>query len=221
MSATRAQVEAGQAVYTPRTLALYDWFVLGVSNRFVWRCPTPRLRAHYARHVTDNHLDVGVGTGYFLDKTSFPSCTPRVALMDLNEHALAHAARRIERYAPETHVRNVLEPIVLDGPAFDSIGASYLLHCLPGTIATKAVAFDHLGALLNPGGVLFGATLLQGGVRRNRAARGLMALYNRKGIFSNASDDLDGLTRALGDRFDDVAIEIVGCAALFAGRARG
>jgi hypothetical protein len=45
-----------------------------------------------------------------------------------------------------------------------------------------------------------------------------MALYNRGGIFSNERDDLDGLTRALEQRFRDVSVTVVGCIALFAGR---
>lgn len=211
-------VQAGQAIYTRRNLALYDVLVHGVSNRFVWRCPTRRLLEHYRRCVSANHLDVGVGTGYFLDRCAFPSPSPRVALMDLNPQSLAYAARRIARYRPETYRRNVLEPIAVEAPPFDSLGATYLLHCLPGSIAEKAVAFDHLRTLLHPGGVLFGATLLQGGVARTRAAVRLMAFYNRRGIFCNERDDLDGLRRALEQRFHDVAVEVAGCAALFSGR---
>src|SRR6266446_4577761 len=111
MNVTTEQVAAGQAVYTKRTLAFYDFVVLGVSNRFIWKAPTQRLEEHYNRHVTANHLDVGVGTGYFLDRCRFPSNIPRVALMDLNSDALEFASQRIARYRPETHRRNVLEPI--------------------------------------------------------------------------------------------------------------
>jgi hypothetical protein len=35
----RADVEAGQAVYSPLALAAYDALVLGFSNRYVWRLP--------------------------------------------------------------------------------------------------------------------------------------------------------------------------------------
>lgn len=219
MSATAEQIEAGQAIYTRRILRIYDLTVLGVSNAFIWRCPTGRLLRHYDAHVTANHLDVGVGTGYFLDHCRFPSGAPRVALMDLNANALAYAAGRIARYKPETYRRNVLEPIPLDAPTFDSVGINYLLHCLPGAIASKAVVFDHLRALMNPGAALFGATLLTVGVPRTWLARRLMAIYNRRGIFSNELDDLDGLRRELERRFADVSIEVVGCAALFSGRA--
>ncbi|SEI70203.1 Methyltransferase domain-containing protein [Azotobacter beijerinckii] len=218
MMVTQKQVEAGQAVYTRRTLALYDFVVLGVSNPFIWKCPTRHLEEHYAQNLSANHLDVGVGTGYFLDRCRFPADTPRVALMDLNPDTLAFAARRIARYVPRTHRRNVLEPIALEGGRFDSVGLNYLLHCLPGSLAEKAMVFDHLKALMNPGAVIFGATLLQGGVPRSILARGLMAAYNRKGIFANRADDLEVLQRELDRRFHDVSVEVVGCAALFSGR---
>lgn len=215
MNVSAKQVEAGQAVYSKRTLAAYDFVVLGVSNRFIWQCPTDGLEQHYNKHVSANHLDVGVGTGYFLDRCRFPSPTPRVALMDLNAETLAFASQRIARYKPETYRRNVLEPIAIDAGKFDSVGINYLLHCIPGSIESKAVAFDHLKALMNPNAILFGSTLLQGGVPRSWVARRLMDLYNKKGIFANERDDLDGLQRALTRRFRNVSVQVVGCAALF------
>lgn len=218
MSVSPEQVAAGQAIYTKRMLNVYDVVVLGLSNRLIWKCPTRRLLAHYDSHVTANHLDVGVGSGYFLDRCRFPSAAPRVALMDLNRDALDFTARRIARYAPETYVRNVLEPISIEADKFDSVGVNYLLHCLPGAIESKAVVFDHLQALMNPGAILFGSTLLQGGVARGPVARRLMRFYNGKGIFSNEADDVDGLRRALEQRLRTVSIEIVGCAAVFSGR---
>jgi 2-polyprenyl-3-methyl-5-hydroxy-6-metoxy-1,4-benzoquinol methylase len=219
MSVSPEQVAAGHAVYTKRMLGVYDFIVLGISNRLIWRCPTQWLLEHYNRHITANHLDVGVGTGYFLDRCRFPSTTPRVALMDLNQNALDFASQRIARYKPETYIRNVLEPISIDAAKFDSVGINYLLHCLPGTIESKSVAFDHLKTLMNPGAVIFGSTLLQGGVARNWFAKRLMDFYNGKRIFSNENDDINGLQYALGQRFRSVSVEIVGCAALFSGRA--
>ncbi len=219
MSVSPEQVAAGQAVYTKGALTVYDVVVLGLSNRLIWKCPTRRLLEHYDRHVSANHLDVGVGTGYFLDRCRFPSAAPRLALMDLNRNSLDFAARRIARYAPETYLRNVLEPISIDAETFDSVGVNYLLHCLPGAIDAKAAIFDHLKTLMRPGAVLFGSTLLQDGVARGPAARQLMGFYNRKGIFSNEADDVDGLRHALQQRFQSVSIEIVGCAALFSARA--
>jgi hypothetical protein len=220
MAATPEQIAAGHAVYTKRTLAVYDLLVLGISNHLIWRCPAQRLLAHYNRHITANHLDVGVGTGYFLDRCRFPSATPRLALMDINKEALGYASYRTARYKPETYVRNILEPVSIDAAKFDSVSINYLLHCLPGTLESKSVAFDYLKTLMNPGAICFGSTLLQGGVARSRPAKRLMEFYNRKGIFSNGSDSVHGLQRALNERFQYVSIEIVGCAALFSGRTQ-
>lgn len=219
MNVTEKQIEAGQAIYTRRLLRIYDFAVLGVSNRFVWKCPTQRLLQHYNQHVTANHLDVGVGTGYFLDKCRFPSRAPRITLMDLNQNALEFASRRIIRYEPSTYRRNVLEPISLDVAKFDSVGINYLLHCIPGSIESKAISFDYLKALMNPNATLFGATLLQAEACGNWLAKRLMAYYNKKGIFSNQGDNVDSLTHALNRRFREVSVEVIGCAALFSGRA--
>jgi len=218
MNIPEEQVSAGQAVYTRRSLRLYDSVVLGLTNNLIWKCPTQRLVEHYNKHITANHLDVGVGTGYFLAHCRFPSQTPRIALSDINRNSLDFAAQRIARHTPETYLRNILEPVSIDAANFDSVGINYLLHCLPGTIASKTVTLDHLKALMNPNAVLFGSTLLQGDVSRNWLARRLMAFYNKKGIFSNQHDDLNGLKQALSQRFHDVSVEIVGCAALFSGR---
>ena len=129
------QIAAGQAVYTKRMLGIYDWLVLGLSNRSIWRCPTLGLVAHYDRHVTAKvHLHVGVQTGHFLDCCRFPSTAPRVTLMDLNMNALDFAAKRIARYKLEIYVRNVLEPVPFDAMKFDSVGINNLLHCLPGSM---------------------------------------------------------------------------------------
>ena len=77
-AACEEDVWAGQAVYSARTLKLYDALVLGFSNRFLWRCPTAELLALYDANVSANHLDAGVATGFFLDACRFPVARPRL-----------------------------------------------------------------------------------------------------------------------------------------------
>ncbi len=84
--------------------------------------------------------------------------------MDLNADSLAFAARRIARHRPETYRVDVLGAPVTGIAPFDSIGMTYLLHCLPGDIAAKARAFDAVRPCLAGDGVVFGATILAGGV---------------------------------------------------------
>jgi len=208
-------VEAGQAVYSRRVLAFYDLLVHGFSNPLVWKCPTRRILDLYDAHVTANHLEVGVGTGYLLDRCRFPSATPRLALVDLNENCLRATTRRLARYRPVALRANVFEPISYDGPQFESAGMTYLLHCLPGDMCSKTSAFEHVAKLLAPGGVVFGATLLSEGVPRGFLARRLMRIYNRRGIFANEQDSLSDLEEALSSRFASFDVESAGCAALF------
>lgn len=214
---TKEQVNAGQAVYTKKNLAVYDLFVLGISNRYIWKCPSARIEEHYNQHLSSNHLDVGVGTGYFLDRCRFPSASPRIALIDLNYNTLEYVSKRISRYEPETYKQNILEPILKDIQPFDSVGINYLLHCLPGSLLEKAIVFDNLEPLMNPGAVIFGSTILHGGVTRNWAAKELMNFYNKKGIFSNATDNLKDLRLILERRLNNLSIETIGCVALFSG----
>jgi hypothetical protein len=213
------EVEAGQRVYTPLVLWGYDLFVLGFSNRFVWRCRSSRMLERYNRYVGARHLDVGVGTGWFLDHCNWPIETPQITLLDLNENSLSVASKRIRRYAPATIQANVLDPVDLGDLRFDSIGMNYLFHCLPGELESKvATVASSLCPYLAADGVLFGSTILGRSVRHNLLGRRLMRLYNRKGIFSNLGDDRRGLEQGLASRLTDVEVEVVGAVALFAGR---
>lgn len=211
-------VRAGQAVYGRALLAVYDVGILGFSNRFLWRCPKRYMRELYGRHAGARHLDVGVGTGYFLDHCRFPTDKPAITLLDLNANSLGASARRIARYEPRVVQGNILEPLDLGDVRFDSVGLNFLLHCLPGTIEQKAAVFRNVKPYVDPGGVVFGSTVLTGGVRKNALARRVNAAYNRKGIFTNEADSVDGLRRVLEQEFDSPELEVRGSVGLFAAR---
>src|SRR5438045_284134 len=116
---TPEDVQAGQAVYSRRLLAFYDWFVLGFSNRFIWKCPTARLLGLYRSNVTANHLEVGVGTGYFLDYCLPANSFPRLVLLDLNQNCLDMAAARVARYSPTTVKADILKALPSLGERFN------------------------------------------------------------------------------------------------------
>ena len=221
MSATPEAVHAGQAAFNRLTLSVYDDAVLGLVCRYLWRCPVERVLAHYRKHLSVNHLEAGVGTGFFLDRSGFPALPVRLGLLDLNDNCLRHTAARLARRAPEVYRGNVLEPIRIDTAPFASVGINYVLHCLPGSLGgDKGNALRHLSALLEPGGVLFGSTVLGSGVPCGPLARGFMHLLNRRRVFSNREDGLADLVRALETCLTDVTVETVGCVALFSGRRR-
>jgi hypothetical protein len=217
---TDGDVRKAVAVYTPLALALYDLAVLGFSNSFVWQCASQVLLDFYNQHISDKHLDIGVGTGYFLDKCRFPSTAPTIALFDLNPHSLAKSAKRLRRYNPSCYLGNALQRIDIDMSGFGSISLNYLLHCLPGNLASKSIVFEHVKPLLRDGGVIFGSTILGEGVRHNPLAKQLTKIYNAKGIFSNLSDRQSDLEAGLKAHFDEHTIHVAGCVALFSARKR-
>ncbi len=212
------QVHDGQAVYNKTVLSIYDFWVLGFSNHFLWKCPTKILREEFSKNASENHLDVGVGTGYYPDKC-FSETPRRVALLDLNPNSLAAAAERLRRFAPELYRENVLEKFQLDCHKYDSISVNYLLHCVPGSIKEKSVLFSHLLPYLNPEGVVFGSTILGKGKKKNMFARKLMSIYNQKGIFHNDNDTLEDLESSLKKYFKYIDIRVVGSVAIFSARS--
>lgn len=208
----------GPWVYNRLTLRLYDPLVVGYNNRFVWRCPSSRILAHYNQHVSMKHLEVGPGTGYFLDHCSFPGPKPAITLMDVNAGPLARSAWRLRRYHPLTVQASVTERLPSGFQRFDSIGINYVLHLLPGTMQTKAAAIEHLHAHLYPGGVFFGSTVVGEGANHSRQAQGMLRLFNSVGGFSNTQDSVADLTAALRRIFAWHDVRVVGSVALFAGR---
>jgi 2-polyprenyl-3-methyl-5-hydroxy-6-metoxy-1,4-benzoquinol methylase len=218
MKGELSDVEKGYAAYTNRSLRIYDRLVHGFSNRFIWRCPTQDLVDLYRVHLSTNHLDVGPGTGFFLEKT-LPEGEVRIALLDANRDCLEYAAKRIEAARPELHQKNILESIELPGDPYDSIGLNYLFHCLPGRLEEKAaLVFDNLAPYLHPEGTMFGSTILGTEIQRPFLARWLMSVYNKKGIFCNVDDSLGAMMEALSKRFRTFNVEVQGCVVLFWGK---
>ncbi|HEX4306007.1 MAG TPA: class I SAM-dependent methyltransferase [Solirubrobacterales bacterium] len=208
-------------MYTRGFLSVYDAVVYGFNSPVPWRCPKARVVAHYDANVSARHLDIGVGTGTPLDACRFPVAAPEVTLMDLNPNSLAAASRRLARYEPRTHRADVLEDLRLEPGTYESVAMTHLLHCLPGAMADKGVAFEHARRALTPGGTLFGVTILGKGVHLSPLARAAMALSNRRGILHNWDDGPAELDAALAAVFPARTVTVHGTVALFTARAPG
>jgi ubiquinone/menaquinone biosynthesis C-methylase UbiE len=210
----------GQAGYGRFMLTIYDPFVLGFMARAVWKSPMAPYVERYRAHMGRRHLDVGPGTGYFIEKAA-PASGAEITLLDPNPKVLAHAARRLAPLHPATVEADVLKPLPVAGK-FDSAALSFVLHCLPGPQPNKAVAIRNIAAVLEPNGTLFGGTVLGLTERHTPQARAVLRLFNRQGGFDNREDTADGLRSILNDSFEDVTVDVVGSTALFtAHRLRG
>lgn len=204
----------GQSEYTPGFLRIYDTVILGLLTRFVWRCPTPRLVEEYRRQIRNGHLDVGPGTGYFIERSGLADGA-RVTLLDPNRNVLDYASRRLARLDVTTVEANVLEPLPVAGP-FSSAALHGVLHCLPGPLARKAPAVANVAAVLAPNGVLFGMSILGMKAPQTWLARRMLASVNRRGTFDNLDDTEDGIRAILAASFETVEVQTVGSVAIFA-----
>ena len=206
----------GQRDYNGLLLHLYDPLVLGPIARFVWGCPANGLVERYRRHVRDNHLDVGPGTGYFLEHSGLPPGS-RITILDPNADVLRHVSRRLRSFDLTAVRADVLKPLPVAGP-FESAALNLVIHCLPGPLERKARAVTNVAAVLAPSGVLFGASVLGRTGRHNRAARAFLSVFNRQGGFDNLDDTEDGLRGILAASFEHVELETIGSAVVFTAR---
>jgi SAM-dependent methyltransferase len=135
-----ANLTAGTTYYTWVTLYVYDFWVLYISNSFAWRCSTRNiLLPFFKSHVGRQHLDVGVGTGYYPARAAGNTPMEALTLVDLNPNCLSMASRRIQFPRPKkngtsTIVADALQPGILPSrslKSFDSISLMYLIHTLP------------------------------------------------------------------------------------------
>lgn len=211
---TRSKLPRGAASYQGWRLAIYDFWVLNIVSTYAWRCPTrTRLLPLFHNNIRKSHLDIGVGSGYYLEHADIPAGTLLV-LCDLSPTALEAATARVPGHVElgGPLLADVLQPLPI-ADRFDSASMYFLLHCLPGPVQRKTVVFDHIRQRLNPDGVLTGATVLgprKGGVTDNLFARVIRRLCVWDGIMDNNSDDRDTLVAALHKNFEFVEAEVVG-----------
>jgi SAM-dependent methyltransferase len=204
----------GQSEYTPFFLKIYDPLILGFFTRVMWRCPTNRLVERYRRYVRSPHLDVGPGTGYFLERAGLPEGSP-VTILDPNVHVLQYTSRRLQRLDITAVEADVCKPLPLDGP-FESAALNGVIHCLPGPLSRKAAAVANVAAVLAPTGVLFGASILGTSGRHTWLSRNALNANNRRGVFDNLGDTEEGLDQILKASFERVELETIGSMAVFA-----
>jgi len=205
--------------YTRLGLRVYDPLIVNLVAPRVWDCSPHALVEHYREHVTSNHADIGVGTGYFLDRCGFDSPHPRLALIDLQSNCLEHAARRLSRYQPQMYVRDALRPIEgIPGGPFDSIALGGIIHCLAGDLQQKSCVFDTVAPLARAGTKIFGYTLVYDGVALHAHRRFVHRVLNQLRVVDNKNDRLSDLHHQLCARFTDCKVEAIGCMALFSAR---
>ncbi len=205
----------GARIYQPALLALYDFLIMRVLSPHVWRCSPGLFVALYHDHMAMNHADIGVGTGYVLDRCDYQPGQVRLALFDLQPNCLRHTARRLARFTPATYQCDATKPITAPAGQFDSIALGGLLHCIPGTLQDKGKVFDAISPLMHSGTTVFGYTILNQGIAKTRLSRTVFYLLQKLKVINGIDDSAVHLEQALQQRFNRSEVRVEGCVALF------
>ena len=212
---TNNWTRVGQLFFSSMSHRLYDTGLYKFVTGSIWRCPTAVLFDNYADNVSNNHLEVGVGSGYFLHRILCSDFLDRLMLSDLNRRCLAKSKARLDAFAPETLQHDIRDPLPPTANGFRSLGMNYVLHCVPGRFSQDQSIFRNAHTALVDGGVFFGATLIPGKFRDGVFSWLLMQILNGVGIFNNSDHRRDELKGALEVYFGKVDVTMIGNAAVF------
>lgn len=205
----------GARIYSRCLLACYDLLIYKVLSPYIWRCDPQHFSDLYNKYMSANHAEIGVGTGYFPNQSSYQPGQARIGLFDLQPNCLAYTAKRLARFHPETVQCNALEPIRYQHAAFDSIAFGGILHCIPGDFAEKGHVFDSIHSLLKPTTRVFGYTILNREVHKTLLSRVVYCLLHRLRVINGNKDSASQLRTELSKRFKHVDVQVIGCIALF------
>jgi hypothetical protein len=212
---TTRTTQDGIRIYGALLLPCYDFLIMKVLSPYVWRCPAHHYVDLYRNLMSNNHADIGVGTGYVLDRCEFKPGEARIALFDLQQNCLDYTVKRLARFHPEVYQCDAMEPIRVDADRFDSIALGGILHCIPGNMAKKGAVFDAIEPLMRSGATVFGYTILNHGVKKTLASRITYFILQKLRVINGLEDSATQLALELKKRFTFTDIKVAGCVAIF------
>jgi ubiquinone/menaquinone biosynthesis C-methylase UbiE len=143
-------------------------------------------------------LDIGCGTGRFIDAVK--QVWPRLPILalDMSEPYIRHAKRHLKRWSRTRFIVGKAEAIPLPDNGQDAVTSIFLFHELPPKI--RRVVFRECARVLKPGGRLVLIDSLQRGDRPDY--EGLLELfpqnYHEPYYESYTTEDFGGLATASG-----------------------
>ena len=204
-----------------------------IANDLIWGVSTDHIQKQYQNYMSDIHLDIGVGSGYFLKRTTTTAHSSEgqlhrtITLVDVNPRYLKECKASLESYTTKVncHAISIMGPGMqgfLPRNHFESVGISLLFHHLPNTEKrSKWKALDNIIPLVKDDGVVFGSTIISGTDRQHKhrfLAKVLLVFNNAIGVFSNREDSLGTILANLNKRFLHVQYKVEGSVLLFEAR---
>ncbi len=166
----------------------YDYFVNNLNCKYVWKCNQNIIKDLYKNNLSNDHLEIGPGTGHFLKKHKFNS----LHLIDINNDILNDSYKNLKKNSKKIVKINqniFSENNKINITNVNSIGLSYVLHCIPNTLDTS---LNYLINNLNQKDItLFGSTVVP--TNANIFASSELFFLNKLGIFNNVNHNVEQL----------------------------
>ena len=182
-----------------KNMRYYDHIVNNINCERVWRCSQQYTINHYRNNIASYHLEIGPGTGYFLENENLRKANSieKITLVDINSDILEYASENLQYdYSRISTVNcNLFKETLPTHIKFNSVGLNYVLHCVPGNLEDKVDTLLH--NLDHTDYNLFGATVICDPLHMNPIAEYELMLLNGLGIFHNNDDTYDGLVNYL------------------------
>ena len=166
----------------------YDYFVNNINCKYVWKCDQRYIKKLYANNITNKHLEIGPGTGYFIKKYQFNN----LHLVDINQDILNNSEKNLYNNCQniKIHNQNIFEYNNKINEDITSIGMSYVLHCVSNNLD---ISLDNLvdNIKTNNQITIFGSTVIPN--KKDIVAMTEIYTLNTFGIFNNINHNKEQL----------------------------
>jgi len=172
--------------FVSSSIKFYDFLVNDLNCNYAWRCHKSNIFKNYQKNLRSNHLEIGPGSGYFLNPKFHKKEISNLFLMDVNQPILEASQQNLEKHYSNIQLlnHNIFNK-ELDSLKINSIGINYVLHCVPGPLDQKLEKL-HLNLPKNTN--IFGATVISDFERQTELSKLELKVLNHKGIFNNKMD---------------------------------
>ncbi len=191
-------------------LFFYDYLVNNINCSFVWKCNQQNILSNYS-NITDRHMEIGPGTGYFLKDKSFNT----LQLIDINNEILTNASQNLRDNCSQikTYKHDIFTSSLPQLSKCNSIGITYVLHCIPGKIENNLdnliqnIPFNNYN--------IYGASVIRDPSDKNMLAELELFWLNKLGIFNNNDDTYLGLYEFLENSGFKYSLKLEGHVVIF------
>jgi phospholipid N-methyltransferase len=194
------------------SLKFYDFAVNDINCNYVWRCNKKYIIQNYKKNIGKNHLEIGPGTGYFLNN-NYP--INNLYLMDINNETLNFTKENLQnKYNNISKINHNIFEDKFKLNNLDSVGLNYVLHCVPGKLEIK---IDKLINNLSSNQEIkyFGATVVNNKYLQTNLSRVELYYLNKYKIFNNKNDNFYNLISYFKINKIDYEYKIIGNVLIF------